>query len=174
MSKVSELDPSISVHSFGVGIIINGKWLKEIACEGRGSYTNFTNTEDDPLSLQNSVTMALNCAIYQSLKNCALEWRDGDRPTSLNLANPKVIQTGLDRLPDVFQRDESIDEIYNNQLIHSYRIIDIEQIESLSFTFKCYGNANSSETFERKFSHDMFNIVPEKTGLFGLAINDFL
>jgi hypothetical protein len=48
------------------------------------------------------------------LKNCTLEWRDGDRPTSVNLANPKVVQKDSNRLPDVLQRDENLEEVQNN------------------------------------------------------------
>lgn len=41
------------------------------------------------------------------------------------------------RLPDVFLNQQSLNEVFYNQLITSYMIVDIENILNISFTFKC-------------------------------------
>lgn len=75
---------------------------------------------------------ALNRSIHPSINKCSLSWSWGK---------------------NYFEKEnESLPEIFYNELISSYKIIDADQFKQLEVTFACGEDPATGNPYERKFT----------------------
>jgi len=110
--KVVDLPPHLRISTFGIGRSFDEQLVRVLAEKGRGSVSRVYDLEQG--SLAAAAVKSLNRAMYPSLSGCSIKWAG--------------------------EKKETLNEVFYNELVSSYKMIDKKASAKIGFTFECEKN----------------------------------